>query len=778
MIQDRQKIKLLEYALKILEGGVSIIAVGSDKRPYFSWLQYQKNRCSSAEVQRWILDSKTTGFAMIGGAVSGGLEIIDFDEDGYFEAFKAALEPALFGRLAVQRTGGGGYQVGYRAPVAAKNSKLAWEPRAGERDGRVIAIETRGEGGYALIPESLHPSGNIYKLLEGDFAALSTLEQNEVDTIWATARGLCQMPVGLLEQERLRRSAEHRQQARSGPRAMGEGQSPIDAYNAQNHISTTLERYGYTPFGNRYTRPGDGATLGGVVLLTNHSDLLCSYHHSSNDPLSDGHLHDAFDVFCFNEFGGDFRAGVRAAAEQLGMAYPARPLPAGPNTHTLESILDLVDIPPPSEEGATVDNKKDEKDKITLVEYRELFFANSSTKYVYYTPSDTWYEYQHGVYVLLQDKTMMQRVDQVMQKLGFLNQKTALTKEIMAKISYEVARGNYDLGPFQMNCKNGILNLKTRTLEPHDPAFFSIVQCDVFYDPEAWCEEFQDVLAMMLPTKNDQQILVRFFGYCLTGDNNAQKSLMLMGEAGTGKGTMLRILSALMGKLATAMPMETLATDRFAASSLQGARMVVLSEIDKGVDWKQFKRITGQDRIRIEQKHKDAYDEELHCKFVILSNNLPRLGEDKNNDSVTRRVIPLRFNVQPSAPDPLLTSRLTTEAAKSGILNLLIAGLENYWHAGTFGIESNDLKKEMVSRGNPVIAWLEEEGSFKANAELSIQDAYAGWVQYAETNGFHAGGKINFTDNFLAACKFLDWPVQKTRVGSIKRYWAFVGVAL
>jgi len=90
-----------------------------------------------------------------------------------------AVEAGLADGLPVQHTGreGGGYQVWLRCPEPGRNDKLAWVPDEQEKIGRRIAIETRGEGGYAILPGSLHPSGRTYQTIAGNFANIPTVPQ-------------------------------------------------------------------------------------------------------------------------------------------------------------------------------------------------------------------------------------------------------------------------------------------------------------------------------------------------------------------------------------------------------------------------------------------------------------------------------------------------------------------------------------------------------------------------------------------------------------------------
>jgi hypothetical protein len=92
----------------------------------------------------------------------------------------------------------------------------------------------------------------------------------------------------------------------------------IQAFNQVYSIESLLERHGYTKGRDRYVRPGGRSES--VSVRDGRS-----VHWSSNDPLNDGKVksgigvHDAFDVFCYYEHGGDVRVAVKAAAEVLGL---------------------------------------------------------------------------------------------------------------------------------------------------------------------------------------------------------------------------------------------------------------------------------------------------------------------------------------------------------------------------------------------------------------------------------------------------------------------------
>ncbi|MEM1098583.1 MAG: AAA family ATPase [Planctomycetota bacterium] len=323
---------LTDAAIKAANAGLSIVPVGQDKRPIGAWKQRQTTPANAATLQHQLADNRATGVAAICGRVSGGLEVIDFDVPGFYERW-AELAADVLHRLPVQRTGGGGHQVAWRRPTPGGNQKLAWSPNENEHTGREVAIETRGEGGYVVIPPSLHPSGKRYAWATPEtFASAPILTDAEAEVLLDAARSLCKAPHTRQELE-ARRTAQANAKPRQRASVNGEA-SVIDTFNKAVTIREMLTRAGYTldTRSGEYTRPGEGASPGGVVILDGRS-----FHHSTNDPLHDGlHTVDSFAVFCAIEHGGELPKAIRAAAIELGIEHKAEEWPGPAPRKTAE----------------------------------------------------------------------------------------------------------------------------------------------------------------------------------------------------------------------------------------------------------------------------------------------------------------------------------------------------------------------------------------------------------------------------------------------------------
>lgn len=310
---------LLDLAVRYLAGGLSIIPIGENKHPLFpvlpidpetgkaTWKPFRVRAADEATVRAWCAHAAITGLAVVCGTASGNLLIIDFDEMTMYEVWRAAVGPLADG-LPTQRTGEG-MQVAVRCDDPGRNDSLAWVPDDSEDTGRRIGIETRGEGGYALLPGSTHPNGRTYEAIAGDFADIPRRPMDQVRLLIAAARNLDEAPFTRQEIERAKK-------AKPKPlRAAQAGTGVIAEWNRRVPIRDMLLRAGYTPHKDRYTRPG-GESLGSVVVF---GDTGRSYHHSTDDPLHGKHARDSFSVFCYYEHGDDVKAAVKAAAQELGL---------------------------------------------------------------------------------------------------------------------------------------------------------------------------------------------------------------------------------------------------------------------------------------------------------------------------------------------------------------------------------------------------------------------------------------------------------------------------
>ncbi len=146
--------RLLEAALFYHGLGFSILPV-TGKKPTIKWEHLQEERASRKTVESWFQSEQRrtiTGVAVVAGAVSGQLVVLDFDTmDGYIRW--AVQNHTIASRVPTIRTSRGRHVL-FLNPYVKKIKNLTGPE--GDHEG-----ELRGNG-YSLLPPSIHPDGPIY----------------------------------------------------------------------------------------------------------------------------------------------------------------------------------------------------------------------------------------------------------------------------------------------------------------------------------------------------------------------------------------------------------------------------------------------------------------------------------------------------------------------------------------------------------------------------------------------------------------------------------------
>jgi hypothetical protein len=299
-----------EIAASYIESGLSVLPVRPDgsKAPDISeWKTYQHRFPNADELVRF---RNTAGVAIIAGAVSGNLEIYDFDDAESFTAWAALVEEHLghefFASLPVVKTPRPGFHVYTRCNVIGGNAKLAQiSIQDGRRQQIKTLIETRGEGGYVLAPGSpatCHETGRTYELVQGSFSAIPQISVNEREVLFSCGRSFNQVWHDTTEAR-----------ASSG---VGTGTPGAD-FCERATWSEILKPHGFKSAGRRgdselWTRPDKDH---GVSASTNHSGSNLFYSFSTNCfPFEAERGYNKFGVYALLNHGGDFSA----AAKQLG----------------------------------------------------------------------------------------------------------------------------------------------------------------------------------------------------------------------------------------------------------------------------------------------------------------------------------------------------------------------------------------------------------------------------------------------------------------------------
>lgn len=199
----------------------------------------------------------------------------------------------------------------------------------------VTVFELRAGAVQDVLPPSIHPdTGQPYHWRNPPADGLIELPSDLVKT-WQnwdifkrTALEACPWaPAATKPPAKVKKSSPPRLPA-------GEHPSVIDSFNRATDIESLLQRHGYIKRGRKWLAPQSSTGLPGVNVVDEQGEQRLYSHHGS-DPLANGHMNDAFDVFCILEHNGDTSAAIKAAARSLGLEHkrsaprPPEPPPVG-----------------------------------------------------------------------------------------------------------------------------------------------------------------------------------------------------------------------------------------------------------------------------------------------------------------------------------------------------------------------------------------------------------------------------------------------------------------
>jgi putative DNA primase/helicase len=333
-------------------------------------------------------------------------------------------------------------------------------------------------------------------------------------------------------------------------------------------------------------------------------------------------------------------------------------------------------------------------------------------------------------------------------------------------------------------CANGLLHLPTRVLMPATPAFFGLNAVQYPYDaiapaPEAWLKFLGSIWS------NDQEsidALQELFGLLLTTDTSQQKAFLIVGPPRSGKGTIARILTMMLGQANVAGATLSSLTQNFGLAPLIAKPLAIISDArlsgraDANIVVERLLAITGEDAITVDRKFREAWTGRLPTRFLMLTNELPRLA-DASGALASRFIIFILTKSFLGQEDAGLTGKLIPELP--GILRWAIDGRDRLAKRGHF-VQPNSAKQaaaEMADLGSPIRAFLQQRCAVDPIYSEECGAMFDAWTAWCRVNGRdHPGTVQTFGRDLRAAVPGLNITQPRDENGQRERY--YTGVAL
>lgn len=319
--QQHRMSPVYQTALAAWGAGISVIPIPPDgsKHPKLPWAVFQQRQATAHELTCWFRDAQN-GIALITGAVSAGLEVLDFDTPEIYRAWSQRMREAGWTALHERLSRGyleaspNGIHLLYRcSDLVEGNQKLASHAVEGTLRCKTL-IETRGEGGLVVVAPSgggVHPSGKPYLLLQGGMSTIQTITAAERQILLKLARTFDEFPP-IAERHRQRLASLRLHEDRRM------GHRPGDLYNQRVFWQEVLEPHGWTLVRvcgctGYWCRPGKDF---GISATTNYQGWDLLYVFSTSTLFEVGRWYSKFHAYTILEHQGNFAAAASTLAQQ------------------------------------------------------------------------------------------------------------------------------------------------------------------------------------------------------------------------------------------------------------------------------------------------------------------------------------------------------------------------------------------------------------------------------------------------------------------------------
>lgn len=316
-------------------------------------------------------------------------------------------------------------------------------------------------------------------------------------------------------------------------------------------------------------------------------------------------------------------------------------------------------------------------------------------------------------------------------------------KDLMPLVPGE--REEFDKHDYLFNVQNGVVNLKTGELLPHDRKLHLTKIANVEFDKDAECPNWLNFLdSIFMGDKELQEYMQRLIGYSLTGDISEQIMMFLVGGGSNGKSTFINTIKDLLGDYGKQAKSDTFIKKKETGANndiarLVGARFVSAIESEEGERLSEsfVKQITGGEPVLARFLRQEFFEFIPNFKVFFTTNHKPIIGG--LDEGIWRRVklIPFNLNLPSHLRDKKLPEKLSVEM--SGILNWAIEGCMKWQKDGlkepkVVAAATGNYKEDMDILG-PYLGECCYIDKLDSNLKIEAKDLYKDYLDYCYKSG-------------------------------------------
>lgn len=313
-----------------------------------------------------------------------------------------------------------------------------------------------------------------------------------------------------------------------------------------------------------------------------------------------------------------------------------------------------------------------------------------------------------------------------------------------------------------INCRNGVLNLKTGQLETEEkPETDFKIQINFEFQKEVTltdCKEFCSLLKFIFKLPDDMtsdgmmdhpsvRRLLKILGYMVSNEYRAKKLLLLIGPSNSGKSQILELLRRVIGEENTvALNLDELAGQsggRFRTELLRKAHALINDELPTAglKRLSELKKLIAGESITIEAKGKRPMTIKNRTKMLFAGNQLPELCEADCGNAFAGRLCAVAFKnsiASEKKRDTELVDTLFEE--RDAIFSVAVKCFAKILPQVHFTKDPEaELLLEAYREDNSSVATFIKDLSHICKGEgIYTQDLYSAYCNYCEHNALTA----------------------------------------
>jgi P4 family phage/plasmid primase-like protien len=316
----------------------------------------------------------------------------------------------------------------------------------------------------------------------------------------------------------------------------------------------------------------------------------------------------------------------------------------------------------------------------------------------------------------------------------------SLQEKILKTILFELTANN-EITEEQLNTQKGkiffkdvVYNLNNKRFEAH-----SLINYNTYFIPH----EVRDLpyvnikesfyynkFMRLCDLKADEaKLMLDWLFYCMIPTEQYKLFLILTGPSGTGKSLFLESLSYLVGLQNTSAVSLHQLSHRFVLSELENKLLNIDGDgsADSLKDTSVIKKITGNDRVRLERKGKDAYTFRPFSRHAFSFNTLPLQSADKSDAFFARlRVLEMDTKLAGDKEFKYFQDKSIEHSIIELIPYLIDKVAERVYVNKTItqSATSQSNITELKINSDPIHMLMEEKVKEQDNLKISLKDLY------------------------------------------------------